>query len=171
MPRRLTALALLIAAFVAFSTTAHGQGLVAHPKCHALRCIAASQKENLAHARYVCRHGRHASRHWACAAQKWLTKEYNQTYAVMHPAPQFSHYDGWVCIHNREGAWNSQTGNGYYGGLQMTAGWGGVSNAALLSPAAQIALADGVAAQHGYSYSYMSGQWPNTFPPCAGYFH
>ena len=25
----------------------------------------------------------------------------------------------WLCIHHFEGAWNSNTGNGYYGGLQM----------------------------------------------------
>lgn len=25
----------------------------------------------------------------------------------------------WECIHSGEGAWNSNTGNGYYGGLQM----------------------------------------------------
>ena len=25
----------------------------------------------------------------------------------------------WLCIHQGEGAWNSNTGNGYYGGLQM----------------------------------------------------
>ena len=25
----------------------------------------------------------------------------------------------WLCIHRGEGAWNSATGNGYYGGLQM----------------------------------------------------
>jgi len=25
----------------------------------------------------------------------------------------------WACIHRYEGAWNANTGNGYYGGLQM----------------------------------------------------
>jgi Transglycosylase-like domain len=25
----------------------------------------------------------------------------------------------WICIHHGEGAWNDNTGNGYYGGLQM----------------------------------------------------
>ena len=29
-------------------------------------------------------------------------------------------YEKWRCIHEHEGAWNSNTGNGYYGGLQMT---------------------------------------------------
>ena len=27
--------------------------------------------------------------------------------------------DKWGCIHSLEGAWDSNTGNGYYGGLQM----------------------------------------------------
>ena len=28
-------------------------------------------------------------------------------------------YEKWKCIHEHEGAWDSNTGNGYYGGLQM----------------------------------------------------
>ena len=39
------------------------------------------------------------------------------------PKPTLSHLAGWLCIHAREGAWNANTGNGYYGGLQMTYGW------------------------------------------------
>jgi hypothetical protein len=86
-------------------------------------------------------------------------------------SPQPGHLAGWLCIHAREGAWDAQTGNGYYGGLQMTYGWAGrVENAALLSPAAQMAAADAEAAEHGFAYSWMAGQWPRTYPPCAGYF-
>ena len=29
------------------------------------------------------------------------------------------HKAGWQCIHKSEGPWNANTGNGYYGGLQM----------------------------------------------------
>jgi hypothetical protein len=29
-------------------------------------------------------------------------------------------YAKWKCVHEHEGAWNANTGNGYYGGLQMT---------------------------------------------------
>ena len=29
-------------------------------------------------------------------------------------------YRKWSCVHRLEGAWNANTGNGYYGGLQMT---------------------------------------------------
>lgn len=85
--------------------------------------------------------------------------------------PPLGHLAGWVCIHSREGAWNAQTGNGFYGGLQMTYGWAGrVQNAALLSPAQQIAAAEAEASEHGWSYQWMQSQWPNTFPPCAGLF-
>jgi hypothetical protein len=31
-------------------------------------------------------------------------------------------YEKWRCIHEHEGAWDSNTGNGYWGGLQMD--WG-----------------------------------------------
>jgi hypothetical protein len=85
--------------------------------------------------------------------------------------PSFAHLAGWVCIHSREAAWHANTGNGFYGGRQMTYGWAGrVQNAALLTPTKQIAAAEAEAATHGWSYSWMRGQWPNTFPPCAGLF-
>lgn len=29
----------------------------------------------------------------------------------------------WTCIHQREGAWTADTGNGYHGGLQMDVGF------------------------------------------------
>jgi len=38
------------------------------------------------------------------------------------PQPHLVHdwlFDAFVCIHHGEGAWNTNTGNGYYGGLQM----------------------------------------------------
>jgi hypothetical protein len=36
-----------------------------------------------------------------------------------HLAAHVPHKQAWLCIHRHEGAWNSATGNGYYGGLQM----------------------------------------------------
>jgi len=35
------------------------------------------------------------------------------------PTSKPPHYNQWLCIHRHEGAWNANTGNGYYGGLQM----------------------------------------------------
>jgi hypothetical protein len=78
----------------------------------------------------------------------------------------------WLCIHKGEGAWNDDTGNGYYGGLQMTSGWGGVARPDLLSPQAQMALAERglqAAIRKGDEIAWLEGQWPNTSPPCLGY--
>lgn len=75
----------------------------------------------------------------------------------------------WLCIHRGEGAWNAATGNGYFGGLQMTYGWDGlVGNAALLSPAAQMQAAGTGYRRSGYSRAWLEGQWPMTSPPCLG---
>ncbi len=86
-------------------------------------------------------------------------------------APAIGHYAGWMCIHRGEGSWNAQTGNGFYGGLQMTYGWMGlVANAALLPPAQQIEAAEVGYQRSGYSNAWLAGQWPNTYPPCAAMF-
>jgi hypothetical protein len=99
-------------------------------------------------------------------AYRRLTRRVVQLKRMMRPV----HYSGWVCIHRQEGAWNSNTGNGFYGGLQMHKGWGGVLYAHLLSPIAQIRLAEDGYRRSGYSHSWLAGQWPNTYPPCAGHF-
>ena len=82
------------------------------------------------------------------------------------------HVDGWLCIHKAEGAWDDG-GSPYYGGLQMSWNWmkavpGG--DAGKLPPLQQMWIAEKVSARHGFSYNWMRGQWPNTFPPCANYF-
>lgn len=74
--------------------------------------------------------------------------------------------NAFMCIHSHEGAWNANTGNGYYGGVQF--GWnewqqyGGqyASRADLASPAQQIAAA--------IAYYNVSGfsPWPNTARMC-----
>jgi hypothetical protein len=84
-------------------------------------------------------------------------------------APSSLHIALWLCIHNGEGAWNANTGNGYYGGLQMTPGWGGVARPDLLSPSSQMELAETQYRASGYSVAWLEGQWPNTSPPCLGY--
>ncbi len=77
----------------------------------------------------------------------------------------------WECIHSGEGAWDAATGNGYYGGLQMTAGWyGGSGHTANTDPpSVQMAAAEAQYRSSGYSRSWLAGQWPNTSPPCMGY--
>lgn len=108
---------------------------------------------------------------WHAHAARWTARELEQTRAKIRASQRPAHMGGWICIHGREGAWNSQTGNGFYGGLQMTYGWMGlVSNAALLSPLQQMMAAETGYRLSGYSHAWLAGQWPNTYPPCAGYF-
>lgn len=79
-------------------------------------------------------------------------------------------WQAFTCIHRHEGAWNANTGNGYYGGLQMDSSfmrtyggdyltaWGTADN---WPPAVQIAVA---------MRAYLSGRgfypWPNTARMC-----
>ena len=79
-------------------------------------------------------------------------------------------YHGLLCIHGGEGAWNSNTGNGYYGGLQMDrafqahwgpdfmARWGTADN---WPPWAQM-----IAGERAYHGLGGFGSWPNTARVC-----
>jgi hypothetical protein len=79
-------------------------------------------------------------------------------------------YEKWRCIHEHEGAWNANTGNGYYGGLQMDysfmqahgpqflARWGTADKWPVW---AQIA-----AAEDAYHSGRGFGPWPNTRRMC-----
>ncbi len=182
-------LALAAVLFFAFAQAATAHTFHFHPKLadRSLAGRAAGQRLIIFHDRAMMRLLRPyiAAGHPAAApistafrfhaAQlRWTLRELRQTEAAIRAKARrtvSSHLSGWLCIHSREGAWNSQTGNGYYGGLQMSYGWMGVvGNAALLPPGRQIAVADMVARAHAYAYSWMQGQWPNTFPPCAHHF-
>lgn len=79
------------------------------------------------------------------------------------------HYSEWLCIHAGEGAWTSNTGNGYYGGLQFSSStWarnGGhkyASEAHLASPIQQMWIAENAWAESGGSFA----QWPLTARRC-----
>ena len=74
-----------------------------------------------------------------------------------------------ACIHQYEGSWTANTGNGYYGGLQMDVPFQRTYGARLYSlkgtanlwtPAEQIAVAIVAYASRGF------GPWPNTRKPC-----
>jgi len=80
------------------------------------------------------------------------------------------HRAGWLCIHKGEGAWDANTGNGYYGGLQAHLGWGGVPRMDKLSADRQMAVAEYELRQNHYSHAWLASQWPNTYPPCAHLF-
>ena len=52
--------------------------------------------------------------------RRWvLTLWQKRVTRVQRLARSVPHRSQWLCIHRGEGAWNAQTGNGYYGGLQM----------------------------------------------------
>lgn len=97
--------------------------------------------------------------------------------AAARAAP--THLVGWLCIHNgrHPGApGDPHEGRGYNGAysgvLQMSAGWGGypVSDWNTVPDLVVYRDAEAVAAQHGFAASWMIGQWPSTYPPCADLF-
>ena len=59
------------------------------------------------------REARDVSRRRALAY--WRRSAARARRAALHP-PRLA---AWLCIHRHEGRWNANTGNGYYGGLQM----------------------------------------------------
>lgn len=89
------------------------------------------------------------------------------------PRPKVNHdwlYSTFLCIHGGEGSWNANTGNGYYGGLQMDRAFMRTYGADYLErwgtadawpPWAQIKAAE---------RAYRSGRgfypWPNTARAC-----
>jgi hypothetical protein len=75
----------------------------------------------------------------------------------------------WLCIHRHEGAWNANTGNGYFGGLQMDRSFMATYGPEFLSRWgtadrwpfwAQLRAADRAFAGRGF------GPWPNTRRMC-----
>lgn len=93
-------------------------------------------------------------------------KEYKHQYSF-NGSPRLS---AWVCIHHYEGAWNANTGNGYYGGLQMDTGFQSTYGPELLhskgtannwTPKEQIMVAD-----RAYESGRGFNPWPNTARAC-----
>lgn len=62
-----------------------------------------------------------------------------------------------MCVHQHEGAWNANTGNGYYGGMQfLLSTWhraGGTGYPHLQSPREQLYRAWIIVRSHGGSWS------------------
>lgn len=94
--------------------------------------------------------------------------------------PGALHYSGdhaamWECIHSLEGAWTANTGNGYYGGLQMGMGFMEAYAPDLLAekgtadhwtPDEQVAVAEAAWATNGYYLGWLYSQWPISGPAC-----
>ena len=88
---------------------------------------------------------------------------------AVHLARRPPHRRGWLCIHRGEGAWNDDTGNGYYGGLQMDIGFQRTYGGRLLArkgtadrwaPLEQMWIAERAYRSRGFT------PWPNTARYC-----
>lgn len=94
------------------------------PKDATLRQTFDSQTKNMKHARYVCNRGKGENRNWHCNTYLWLKRERLETLRALEPPQGKIYYlSAWLCIHRYEKdprqGWATNTGNGYYGGLQM----------------------------------------------------
>jgi hypothetical protein len=78
--------------------------------------------------------------------------------------------DDFSCIHRYEGAWTSNTGNGYYGGLQMDLPfqhlYGGDFLARFGTADAWPVWAQLQAAARAYASGRGFAPWPNTARAC-----
>lgn len=90
--KRLAIATLTVAALALFGGCSEREAhahLVAKPQASTLKAREASQKENLAHARYVCRRGSAENRRWHCVWTRILVKELAETRTrLTPPAPQ-----------------------------------------------------------------------------------
>lgn len=85
-----------------------------------------------------------------------------------------AHYNMWICIHKKEGAWNDPNPP-YFGGLQMGYWFMQTYGAKLYrtkgtadhwTPLEQMWVAENAYKREGYSLRWMRGQWPVTSYGC-----
>ena len=106
---------------------------------------------------------------WYRAALHWHESLYRRYSQKLQPARP-PHYTAWLCIHAGEGSWTANTGNGYYGGLQMD--WGFMS-----SYGGELLRTKGTAdhwtpleqmwvAERAYASGRGFSPWPNTSRMC-----
>ena len=66
------------------------------------------------------RPAKEASKTLALGYRRWvLTLWQRRAVHAWRRATSPPHRAGWLCIHRLEAGWHANTGNGYYGGLQM----------------------------------------------------
>lgn len=107
----------------------------------------------------------------SCKYALWVAKSWQHTArALRRTYENPPNYSAWLCIHKGEGAWNSNTGNGYYGGLQMDYGFMSSYGGHLLrtkgtadkwSPLEQVWVAI-----RAYGSGRGFNPWPNTARAC-----
>jgi hypothetical protein len=112
-----------------------------------------------------------AERSSSLAFQRWALRHWRKKASAArrkaHHPPRLA---AWLCIHRHEGAWTANTGNGYYGGLQMDLGFQRAYGRDVLRR-------KGLAHRWGYleqiwvaERAYRTGRgfypWPNTARAC-----
>lgn len=114
----------------------------------------------------------HAKRVRWWAALKYLKSQRDTAWAKLHPAPSlpFNLISAFTCIHRYEGAWDANTGNGYYGGLQMDWGFQSTYGAEYLRKWGTADRWPTWAQLSAAVRAYQSGRgfrpWPNTARAC-----
>jgi len=92
------------------------------------------------------------------------------SHADVRPDPPAFLEQAFLCIHRYEGAWSSNTGNGYYGGLQMDVSFQALYGGAYLRRWGTAdrwpVWAQLDAAVHAYQSGRGFGPWPNTARAC-----
>lgn len=176
--KRLLALSVAAIIFGCVTSTASAHTLTAKEKLsakrtyyHATGYIKAIGKN----ARRTIYHPNHVKSEKWWAALKFLRHRQHRAWIKLHPEPIRPAISTWLvedfkCIHRYEGAWNANTGNGYYGGLQMdlafqstygadyVAKWGTADN--------WPTWAQMNAAVRAYLSGRGFGPWPNTARAC-----
>lgn len=118
---------------------------------------------------HSCKFARWTAHLWMKRARVHRQKYHRHVILMKKWRAQGSVTSDWACIHRYEGAWDANTGNGYYGGLQMNlvfqrsygpefmARWGTADNWPVW---AQVIAANRAKKVRGYS------PWPNTARAC-----
>lgn len=139
-----------------------------YPQHKNLKCGELHHRHLLVGPEKLCFRARTQVRH----STERLTKLVSKIKQLL-PQPKVPHnwlYNSFRCIHRYEGAWNANTSNGYYGGLQMDLGFQGTYGAEFMRrwgtadqwpPWAQI-----IAAERAYQSGRGFGPWPNTARTC-----
>lgn len=176
MIRKLLILAVVTVAFFGIASTAPAASLAKKHQAkvtyyHSKGYISAIWKN----ARRTVYHPNLKKRNRWLAALKFLEERRDAAWTIMHPPPTHApisqfFLNAFTCIHGYEGAWNANTGNGYYGGLQMDLGfqsrygsdfmekWGTADN--------WPAWAQLTAAVRAYKEGRGFYPWPNTARAC-----
>jgi len=146
------------------------------PDSQAIAAIQARKAaKRAAHARWL-RYVWHIR--WLAAVRK------AKAAAAIRPAPSYSYapvtYTGshqalWLCIHSHEGGWAEDSGNGYFGGLQLSLAFQQTYGSSLLaslgtanhwSADQQIGVAESAWRINGYNVRWLLSQWPVSGAMC-----